>query len=595
MQDGVEPFPRDFHNLFVIVVFTLVLAWMAKVLYQLFRAADLNARLSRSQSLQLEGMSFYASDFQMLIRQHFNQILRIRRTVPPKPVARHALSIHLHPDTIGVLSGSGPPGDRASGAFGVQFACDALVPCCVKLFWGVSVPACNQFVHRLQHGSQASDEALGWWGAGRDGGAGSVREALVRAGAEGGGRARRWPRPGSSAQDTTRSLLEMEDISGRDSAPGASSGQDSQQVFQAGQYWAQSRDFYMPAGNSQRYVTPAGDLIDPAQLTFDVSAPWLRDGQAVDDSAVMPLVIVIIAQRRPYHELGTVQGRPVVEAHGQVSFVKFRRGEDGRAPASPEIVRQLCFGERSPAYEIHGIYGFEDEGEGECMICYDRPKNVLLLPCHHCTVCHQCLRSLRDEKCPLCRSAFSSYVTLQFSRAAPPEVEDAPAAESVPAEPAAAAAEPAADAERDGTQDGVEGKGEGKNAYSSPTPEMERLLFAGAAPAWAEPPAPEPAARQAREALPTRPRGVAPAARTTTAQALRLSGRARFSDRAGDADTPLLQEGGPPLVPTAVQAARGAHEADGEAEAPAECRAAPAPAAEAPVEETGLMQAAEAD
>ena len=25
--------------------------------------------------------------------------------------------------------------------------------------------------------------------------------------------------------------------------------------------------------------------------------------------------------------------------------------------------------------------GFEDEGESDCMICYARPKNVLLLPC----------------------------------------------------------------------------------------------------------------------------------------------------------------------------------------------------------------------
>mmetsp|Transcript_100015 Transcript_100015/g.322487 ORF Transcript_100015/g.322487 Transcript_100015/m.322487 type:complete len:594 (-) Transcript_100015:1551-3332(-) len=414
-----EQLPRDFHNLFVIVVVGLILAWMGKVLYQLFRAADLNARLARTQSLQLEGMSIYATDFQMLIRQHFNQILRIRRTVPPKPVTRHALSIHLHPDSISVWSSdaAGGVGNRAGSSFGVQFTVDALVPCCVKLYWGVSIPACNEFVQRRQNGSQASGDTAGRWGSGRGGkgsggrGNGAAVEGNV-------GRGRRWPRPPTSAQESTRSLLEMEELNGI-TAPGAGANEDNQNVFAPGQFKAQSRDFFLPAGVAQRYVTPAGDLIDPTQLPFDVSASWLRDGQAADDASVMPLAIVILAQRRPNHELGNVQGRPVVEARGQISFVKFRRAGDGGVPRAPEIIRQLSFGDRSAAYEIHGVYGFEDEGEGDCMICYTRPKNVLLLPCRHCSVCHPCLRSLRDEKCPLCRSIFSSYATFPISRAAP--------------------------------------------------------------------------------------------------------------------------------------------------------------------------------
>mmetsp|Transcript_39508 Transcript_39508/g.91742 ORF Transcript_39508/g.91742 Transcript_39508/m.91742 type:complete len:98 (+) Transcript_39508:81-374(+) len=56
-------------GLFGVVVVGLVVAWMAKVLHQLFRAADLNARLPHSQSLQLEGLSAYAPDLQMLIRR----------------------------------------------------------------------------------------------------------------------------------------------------------------------------------------------------------------------------------------------------------------------------------------------------------------------------------------------------------------------------------------------------------------------------------------------------------------------------------------------------------------------------------------------
>ena len=68
------------------------------------------------------------------------------------------------------------------------------------------------------------------------------------------------------------------------------------------------------------------------------------------------------------------------------------------------------------ATEIYRIYGFEEgEDETECMVCYDRRKTALLLPCRHCCVCRHCLRSLRGssaEKCPLCRTVFSDgYLT----------------------------------------------------------------------------------------------------------------------------------------------------------------------------------------
>lgn len=39
----------------------------------------------------------------------------------------------------------------------------------------------------------------------------------------------------------------------------------------------------------------------------------------------------------------------------------------------------------------------------ECMVCFDRRRNVIVLPCRHCSVCLSCLRSMRDERCPLCR------------------------------------------------------------------------------------------------------------------------------------------------------------------------------------------------
>eukprot|EP00931_Biecheleriopsis_adriatica_P012073 TRINITY_DN11316_c0_g1_i2.p1 TRINITY_DN11316_c0_g1~~TRINITY_DN11316_c0_g1_i2.p1 ORF type:complete len:551 (+),score=94.52 TRINITY_DN11316_c0_g1_i2:40-1692(+) len=424
--DSSEDPSREFHNLFVLIVLTLLLLWTGKVSYQLYRALDLHTRLMRSQSLQLEGMSVYARDFQMLIRQHFNQILRIRRTVPAKLVMRQELLAHLHPDSIGCVwvgeeeSCGGPLG------FGVEFTIDTQVPCCVRLYWGVSVQACNDFVQqRHSQGSEAPGR--------RTTGSGMCKGLRGRWGA----------RSSCANPETTRSLLELEDLSTSTAmssgaiASGASSatGADEKQLFLPGQFVAHSRDFFLPAGRGQRYVTPAGDLVDPGKLQFDVGASWLREGQAqADQSAVVPLAIVIMAVQRSPVSVHEVQGRPVTEIGGQISFVRFQRRPhrgtgDARPPGpspastapfhSPEVVRQLCFGDSpAAAFEVQGVFGFEDPGDEDCMICYARPKNVLLLPCRHCSVCHPCLRSLRDEKCPLCRSSYSSYLTLPISRTA---------------------------------------------------------------------------------------------------------------------------------------------------------------------------------
>ena len=73
---------------------------------------------------------------------------------------------------------------------------------------------------------------------------------------------------------------------------------------------------------------------------------------------------------------------------------------------------------RFPAATLHRIYGFEDtdDPDKECMICYERRKNVLMLPCVHCSICQRCLRSLREDKCPLCRSPFDKYITLPMRK-----------------------------------------------------------------------------------------------------------------------------------------------------------------------------------
>ena len=47
----------------------------------------------------------------------------------------------------------------------------------------------------------------------------------------------------------------------------------------------------------------------------------------------------------------------------------------------------------------------------ECMVCMDRPRAALLLPCHHSIVCAGCAAELlgRASSCPLCRTPIARF------------------------------------------------------------------------------------------------------------------------------------------------------------------------------------------
>lgn len=308
--------------------------------------------------------------------------------MPPKLVTRHEVYAHVHPESIRCLwvgeedSGSGPMG------FGVEFDIDASVPCCVQLYWGLSTQACNDLMQRGHVEQRRTGGSL----------SGSLRTLRGRWGT---GRAYANP-------ETTRSLLEMEDLSTSAACQTETAQVEASddRIFPQGMYVAQSRDFFLPSGCGQRYVTPAGDLVHPSVLS-----ECEMDSR---DSMTIPLAIVVLASGRP---TAIVQGRPVLDTKGQISTVRFQKGAGNGPFQTAEIFRQLCFSDSpSLVVDVQGIYGFEDAGESDCMICYSRPKNVLLLPCRHCSVCHPCLRSLRDEKCPLCRSSFCSYLTCAVPR-----------------------------------------------------------------------------------------------------------------------------------------------------------------------------------
>jgi len=62
--------------------------------------------------------------------------------------------------------------------------------------------------------------------------------------------------------------------------------------------------------------------------------------------------------------------------------------------------------------EVKSIY--TSIGQEECMVCYDRHANTVVIPCRHCCVCTNCIRQLREPKCVVCRKIFDRFIFLPF-------------------------------------------------------------------------------------------------------------------------------------------------------------------------------------
>lgn len=348
MADPIFAVPLSFHNFMVLLIVVPILLWIAKVAYQILMIMVVYRQLFLTRTVFLDRMSVYAQDFQQLIRQHFNQILRMRRTVPPKEVPQHQLRVHLHPESLEVTTSK----DKVS----LGFVFDASVECNISFYWGPTVEACNKLV---------KDSA---------------------------------PCSNRSPRESHGGSLEM-----GYQPPSLEGNGSSRPLFPDNDFLQRSQIYCMPAGLRQTFSINLHDKVSLKATGSTAPAP-AESGDATGGSS---------SSATPRVDLAIVISPSLSEK--QVTFVRC----ENRAKA--EVLQQVVF-TNHVGHRILGVYGFEDEepGEADCMVCYERFRSVIILPCRHCSVCSTCLRSLRDERCPMCRSSFSAYLLLPLLRAEAP-------------------------------------------------------------------------------------------------------------------------------------------------------------------------------
>jgi len=69
----------------------------------------------------------------------------------------------------------------------------------------------------------------------------------------------------------------------------------------------------------------------------------------------------------------------------------------------------------APVGAVPGMPGGDVEAGMECIVCFERAKDTLLVPCNHICCCSQCAEKLQPNICPVCRSAIQSKVKIFFT------------------------------------------------------------------------------------------------------------------------------------------------------------------------------------
>ena len=45
----------------------------------------------------------------------------------------------------------------------------------------------------------------------------------------------------------------------------------------------------------------------------------------------------------------------------------------------------------------------DDEAQGKCILCLERPLTSCFVPCGHCVACYECASTMESKRCPMCR------------------------------------------------------------------------------------------------------------------------------------------------------------------------------------------------
>ncbi|PFH36559.1 hypothetical protein BESB_047510 [Besnoitia besnoiti] len=466
------------HNTLCVLAGILLLLWFLRLLRQLIQEQKIRRQFAVQQHpLHLRGLARYSWDLQRLFRIHFEKlvrnynpasplaILRVRVAVQTKAVIFPSSSSSSSASSFSSASSSSAsssvPSSSASSASpsrapGASETTNGAVAGEEARKWEAAVAALGEAGRtELEFLLDACDAAtlVVYWGVDAE----ALQKALAKKADEVSvslgvlDRPLHFPRSlrrifgarrlaacttrrSAAHSEASRSLLELEE---RDGLPSSSADRDdggegasrleagagadsallssSPALLSPSEYRLRSAELTVKAGMHQRVRASPADR-------RAVLGNFAGAGGEGRGSAELPLVVVaslLAHSHRRMSESGHLGAVSVSEASTHVLIL--RRNQLNSSSLGLELAKEVMLGGGLVrAQERLDVYGLEEGesvgGEKECLVCMTNAKDVMLYPCRHCSLCFDCLRSLHQERCPICRSNFSAFVTFPFKR-----------------------------------------------------------------------------------------------------------------------------------------------------------------------------------
>ncbi|KAK1937396.1 hypothetical protein X943_001547 [Babesia divergens] len=401
---------NGFNNVVVLSLF-FGLCWWAFGLWVEFYAIrqTLSYMNNVQRVLYLKDLAEYADDLLLLTQDHFNMVVKSRHDSLPLPVPRIRIPATINMRTMKMYKVSksesqptvmpGSPGDGAALApsldnIGVSFTMDCNRATFLSAHWGVPVSLLHDICVDTSAHIEESQTEVTYIKT-------SLKTLLNLFG------------------DAHQSLLDDNETDFLDSTENYNEKLGQFNLLAYGNKLCSNEPVCYDAGTDIKCtVTPPIKTVEvnnEKRSIWEVLLKGVHKGEEI-----IPLVLVLYSPRA---RESCIFSEGSVESHqgiAEMTLVGFKGhiipsqmcGTDAGIPSGVQIdmEKQVCFAnDFSHPQEPQEMFGMGDT-DNECLICITNRMDTLLLPCGHASFCFNCLKALRNEKCPVCRGVFTSYI-----------------------------------------------------------------------------------------------------------------------------------------------------------------------------------------
>ncbi|EKX42236.1 hypothetical protein GUITHDRAFT_141433 [Guillardia theta CCMP2712] len=376
-------------NLLIILLLLAIFGWFCDLCRRIFDTYELSVAVENGQLVRMGNQQTSLDELQTLWDTHMQQdLLRATETPTGAPVFQLSIPWSLTKSSIRMTHDS------------IELDYDSNLEVLAEMCWGANEGHLMKVVDCYNHPG-----------------------AMIRSGRSKGALRKKkfgfFGVPYTAVDENEIELLNC-------CEPGDGRLDDPTSLRDMGRRWSEVMKFEV--GRRRRTTIPCHSWRESENQTEGLTAPVEAHGGANMSGFPAALVIRVASINQQITLLdGTreMQGgrrKRVTQQQGGILVHLLDRKRDrepgGEYSETLQVVKSVVF-TPSAAYITQEIYGEDESAEEEnsCVICLSEPKAITLLPCRHFCVCKNCMERL--QRCPVCRSQFTSYLKIEQASSSP--------------------------------------------------------------------------------------------------------------------------------------------------------------------------------